>query len=294
MNTTQPLISLDDPLVRGETLSSVMEEAVCRLAKQLSAGHTEEFRDLLRFYTRFWTYSMRNCLLIQLQCPVATRCAGRALWNKLGYTIERGQKAIWIWAPMVSQATDPQSGEEIRYVSGFKPAPVFDFSQLKEREDKPLPLLTPGLPDDQQELLARAIRKVEAAGIGLSIEPLFDLSAGVSRGGSIVLNQTLDSRNLILTLLHELTHELWHRTDGALTQDKPRQQLEFEAEAVAFVAAAVMGLDHPSARDYLLSWRATAEQLHQSLVSIQQMVKRVLGVLDIPFDVPHTLEALVA
>jgi hypothetical protein len=118
---------------------------------------------------------------------------------------------------------------------------------------------------------------------------------GTSAGGCIRIDERLDSHNRILVLLHELTHELWHAHVPADEDPaRSRQQKEFEAEAVAFVAASVMGLEHPTARDYLLNWQATPEQLHQSLLVIQRMVRRVLTLLEIPFDVPHTAEALVA
>ena len=114
-----------------------MEDAIECLAEQLAEGHTDGFKQVLRFYSRFWTYSVRNCLLIHLQCPQATRCAGRYLWNQLGYHIERGQKAIWIWAPILRKQLDPESGEAVKAVTGFRPAPVFDFSQMAERDEKP-------------------------------------------------------------------------------------------------------------------------------------------------------------
>ncbi len=101
-----------------------------------------------------------------------------------------------------------------------------------------------------------------------------------------------DSRNRLFTLVHEVVHQVWHHDlqDPAAT----RQQLEFEAESVSFVVAAVMGLEHPSARDYLLTYQTTAEQLKRSLAVIQVMVRQVLRLLELPFDVMHQPEALAA
>lgn len=293
MNAPLPFV-LDDPIAREANLRASMDEAVARLAHQLAEGHTEGFRELLGFYSRFWTYSVRNCLLIQIQCPHATRCAGRYLWNKLGYHIERGQKAIWIWAPILQKRLDPDSGDEVKAVTGFRPAPVFDFSQLAERDEKPLPSIVPMLPDDHEVDFQRCVHKVEAAGIEVRIEPLFDGALGGSSGGLIRLALGLDSRNRLFVLLHELVHELWHQQEAGIALGRSKIQKEFEAESVAFVAAAVMGLEHPSARDYLLHWRAIPEDLQLSLLTIQAMVRQVLVLLEIPFDVPHTPEALVA
>jgi hypothetical protein len=284
---------LDDPVERERNLRSSMEEAIERLATELSEGHTQGFKEVLAFYSRFWTYSVRNSLLIQLQCPQATRCGGRYLWNQLGYHIERGQKAIWIWAPILGRTVDPQSGEEVKTVTGFRPAPVFDFSQLQERETRPMPQLLPAQPDDMESEFQRCLAKVRASGIEVKLVTMPAGTDGSSSGGTIKINQALDSRSRLLVLFHELVHEIWHASDFD-SVDKTRQQKEFEAEAVAFVTAAAMGLSHPSARDYLLHWRATPGQLQTSLLIIQRMVRKLLVLLEIPFDVPHTAEALVA
>ncbi len=287
-------LDLTNPLDREAALRRRMEDAVTILAEQLSEGHTAEFLSLLRFYSRFWTYSVRNCLLIKLQCPGATRCAGRSLWNRMGYHIRKGERAIWIWAPVLKKDTDPDTGEILTLVAGFRPAPVFDFGQLAECEERPLPALVPHLPDDIEAEYQRCLRKVTATGITVMHQPLSGTTLGLSRPGQIAIATGLDSRNRLFVLLHELTHALWHQTEDGPDPERSRQQAEFEAEAVAYVAAAVMGLEHPGARDYLLNWRATPELLHRSLVFIQAMVRRVLVVLEIPFDVPHTPEALIA
>jgi hypothetical protein len=139
----------------------------------------------------------------------------------------------------------------------------------------------------------RSARKVESAGIAVRMMTLPAGTDGSSSGGVITISQQLDSRNRLLVLFHELVHELWHAAKVDVI-DKSRQQMEFEAESVAYVTAAVIGLDHPSARDYLLNWKATPRQLQDSLLVIQRMVRKVLSILEVPFDVPHVPEALVA
>lgn len=278
---------------RDEALHALMTGAVEQLAAQLAQGHTAEFLALLRFYSRFWTYSVRNCLLIHLQRPGATRCAGRSLWNKMGYTIRKGERAIWIWAPITRRDTDPETGEIVSRVAGFHPAPVFDFAQLRECEERPLPAIVPQLPDDMEAEFQRVVAKIEAQGIAVVQQPMSATHLGRSRPGEILVSSSLDSRNRLFVLLHELTHQLWHHDQGGIDPARSVAQKEFEAESVAYVVAHAMGLDHPGARDYLLHWQATPELLHRSLVTIQAMVRRILVLLEIPFDVPHTPEALV-
>jgi hypothetical protein len=163
--------TLDDPLVRGANLRNRLEIAVSQLAYELSQGHTTGFKELLGFYSRFWTYSVRNCLLIHGQLPTATRCAGRTLWNRMGYHIQKGEHAIWIWAPVMQRGIDPDTGDERTMLSGFRPAAVFDASQLAEIAERPLPPILPVQPDDHEQEFQRAVIKIAAHGIRVVINP---------------------------------------------------------------------------------------------------------------------------
>jgi hypothetical protein len=48
----------------------------------------------------FHAYSLANQLLIAMQCPQAARVAGFRAWQKLGYCVRKGEKAIRIWVPI--------------------------------------------------------------------------------------------------------------------------------------------------------------------------------------------------
>jgi hypothetical protein len=270
-----------------------MDAAIDRLAQQLAEGHSADYRTFLAFYSRFWTYSIRNSVLIQQQCPQATRCAGLKLWNNIGYHLKRGEQAIWIWAPILKKEADPETGELVEQVAGFVPAPVFDASQLVEIAARPLPTPYPVLPDDAGEAFGLCVAKIAAHGIAVQqVENLPPGVQGYSQPGRIVVAAGLDSRNRLFTLIHELVHQTWHHDlhDPTAT----RQQLEFEAESVSFVVATLLGLEHPSARDYLLLYRTSAEQLKRSLAVIQVMVRQILRILELPFDVMHHPSALAA
>lgn len=290
---SQPNRPLSRQEQRSQELHRTMDEAMDQLAQQLSEGHSQRYQEFLVFYSRFWTYSIRNSVLIHQQCPQATRCAGLKLWNSLGYHLKRGETAIWIWAPILKKEADPETGELVEQVAGFVPAPVFDASQLVEITERPLPTPYPVLPDDVSEAFGLCAAKIEAHGIEVrQAERLPPGVQGYSQPGRIVVAASLDSRNRLFTLIHELVHQTWHHDlhDPTAT----RQQLEFEAESVSFVVAALMGLEHPSARDYLLLYRTSTEQLKRSLAVIQVMVRQVLRILELPFDVMHHPSALAA
>jgi hypothetical protein len=272
-----PLVTREE---RAAGLAATIDAAIGRLAEQLGAGHTAEFLEALRFYGRFWRYSPTNALLIKAQCPHATRVAGLRVWNELGYSVKKGEKAIYIWCPILKTERDAVTGERVETVVGFRPGPVFDASQLKEIAEKPLPEVFAPLPDDCEPLYRRVAARVEAEGIAVAEAPLPPGVQGVSTGGAITIRPGLDSRNRLFVLLHELAHELAHQ--GPRQGAKPAAQRELEAEAVAFVVAAVLGLEIPTSRDYLLHWTGSAEQLKASLGTVQRLVRRVLAIVEEP------------
>ncbi len=263
------------------TKTDKLDELHHRLTAQVeSLISGEDWKAMLTVASRFHRYSARNAMLIQAQRPEATLVAGMRRWNELGYTIRKGEKALWVLAPMAKKAVDPETGEVVEDLVGFRPVPVFDASQLDGLEEKPLPSPRPVLPDDAEALYLQVKSRVQATGIRVLEDILPEGIDGVSRGGTILVKGRLGSRDRVLVLLHELAHELQHK--GGAREGTTPQQRELEAEAAAFVVAAALGLDHPGARDYLGGWKVTTEQLRASLSVIQGLVRRVLAVVGEP------------
>ena len=62
---------------------------------------SERWQEWLAMQSRFHSYSFNNTLLILGQKPEATRVAGFNAWRKLDRFVRKGEKGIWILAPMV-------------------------------------------------------------------------------------------------------------------------------------------------------------------------------------------------
>jgi hypothetical protein len=82
------------------------------------------------------TLSFGNIMLIARQKPDATNVAGLRTWNSLGRFVKRGEKGIFILAPMIGKKrneeeatadTDNKSNGEAR-LYGFRAVYVFDRS----------------------------------------------------------------------------------------------------------------------------------------------------------------------
>ena len=225
-----------------------------QLLDQLSEGisaltASDEWIRHLDVQSRFHHYSFGNVVLITAQFPGASRVAGFRAWVKLGRTVRKGEKAIWILAPMrVKKTAEDGSGED-RVIAGFRHVPVFDVSQTEGEE---LPSVCRKLVGD--EPATSFARLVEAAGLlGYSVEPT-ELPIGVNGDCSFELRRIrVERRNSsaqqVKTLAHEIAHALLH-------QGRPDRRLaELEAESTAYVVCHHLGVDSGSYTfGYVTTW----------------------------------------
>lgn len=101
---------------------------------------------------------------------------------------------------------------------------------------------------------------------------------GTSSGGRIRLLTGLSPAVEFTTLVHEYAHELLHH---AADRPASRDTRELEAEAVAFVVGAAVGLDTTdSSRDYIHLYRGDREALAQSLTRVQQTASAILHAIE--------------
>src|SRR5580692_8899902 len=86
-----------------EEVNTRTKEAVDFLVAALESGHSEVLTAYLGAMAKFHTYSFGNIMLIARQRPDATNVAGLRTWNSLGRFVKRGEKGIFILAPMVGR-----------------------------------------------------------------------------------------------------------------------------------------------------------------------------------------------
>src|ERR1022692_4222347 len=118
-----------------EEVNLKTKEAVNYLVQSLEAGQSAVLTQYLGAMAKFRNYSFGNIMLIARQKPDATNVAGLRTWNSLGRFVRRGEKGIFILAPMVGnkrnkkeenaeQNTDAR--ETHRTLYGFRGVYVFD------------------------------------------------------------------------------------------------------------------------------------------------------------------------
>jgi hypothetical protein len=265
---------------RAKQLTETIDTAIAKLAAELAEGHTAEYLRLLTFWSRFHRYSHGNVLLIMNQRTDATQIAGYRTWQRLGRQVKQGAQAITIWCPIIRQVPDPETGLPIDTCLGFHPCPVFAAEDLVDIESNPLPTLWRALPDDTEALYTDLQARIDASGFQVEERRLPRGRQGMtSPDGVITVARGLDSRNRIMVLLHELAHALEHfREERAETT---REQKELEAESASAVVCAILGIEHPTARDYILMYAGDVEGLKASLAAIRRIVGSMVKLLDL-------------
>jgi antirestriction protein ArdC len=232
-------------IAASEERLEAMHEAL--VAKTDALVTSEGWAEYLAFAARFRQYSFNNTMLILLQCPDATHVASYKKWAEMGRQVRKGERGLSIFAPMMKRREDKETGEEKRYISGFRLVSVFDVAQTDGDalpEDPARPVLLEGqAPEGLWQSLA---------------EMVFDAGYTLQRGPStrgengftsptdkvVQVSEGLSDAQACKTLIHEVAHMLLHCEDKALTEDAilHRNVAEVEAESTAFIVAQVHGL----------------------------------------------------
>ncbi|MCL5973324.1 MAG: ArdC-like ssDNA-binding domain-containing protein [Actinobacteria bacterium] len=249
--------------------SSLLDQLTLGIAE---LGTSSAWQNYLSGQARFHTYSPKNVMLIALQRPDATRVAGFHAWTQLGRSVKRGEKAIYIVAPLVYRDKDQDTDPEIR---GFRWVPVFDLSQTEGDE---LPVAAHKLiGTDPTQWFDRLRVVANTHGFQVSHQGLPSEINGLCRHSTreILISPANSALHQVKTLAHELAHAILHEGET----DRPRAELE--AESVAFVVCGALGIDASGySLGYVTSWAGGSEAaigaIRQAAGRIQRCAKMVI------------------
>lgn len=265
--------------MKAEDARKMTDEALARLATALEDGRSESLTQYLAVMARFHRYSFGNILLILAQRPDATRVAGFNAWRDLNRFVRKGEHGIAIFAPMrlrvrADEGAAEQTDEKSRTVLRFRVVHVFDIAQT-DGEPLPEPARVQG---DPSVHTARLTAYVATCGIVLERTDVPFGADGVSTGGRIAVRPGLSAAEEFAVIVHELAHELLHRGDDR--KDFSKTVRETEAEAVAFVVSAAIGLDtSTAASDYIQVYNGDKDTLSRSLDRIQKTASTILSAI---------------
>ncbi|HGA3757650.1 TPA: PBECR4 domain-containing protein [Streptococcus agalactiae] len=286
-NGTDPTNASDNEVTRQQeankrdfTLSEMIKaKNTAALNQHLQDGikqyfDSDTYKQYLEGMAHFNNYSPRNIQLIVSQFPEASMVASFQEWKKRNGSVNKGEKAIYIQAPVSVIQKDqdgkpilnPETGEK-ETITYFKPVPVFDIKQVSPQEGKELNLpkamgtIPEQLDKDYYQNVYRSLRDISQNNNKV---PIRFREIGQEDGfyspqtNEIVIKKGMSYERTLSTLIHEMAHSELHnkqslteRFDGQLT----RSTKELQAESIAYVVSNHLGFDtSQESFPYLASW----------------------------------------
>lgn len=257
----------------------------------------EPFRRFLRFIANNPNYSSRNVLLILQQRPDATLTRGFKGWLKENRCVKEGEHGIRINANFQAEDEDNlelslamQPNEKKQKKHKFRRISVFDVAQtlpLEGVEDSAVSLSVPRLdnmnPFKTEHLEGQVSNYVLALQILERISPLpIRFHHGIRpdaivKSSEIVVKNGMNQLQTIHTIIQQIT-KAW-----LFSSCRDRDQLEIEAESIAFIVCQYLGLDtsgfsFPHIAQY--SFGQKKKSLKQFLDVIQQTALYFIDSID--------------
>lgn len=273
----------------------VDRERMQRAAEQLLSSDGWQRWVRVRSRNGLSRYSINNQLLIALVRPDASYVAGFHAWVELGYQVGKGEKAIWILAPMTVKQRQADGDEKDERRVFFRGVPVFDRAQVAEIEGRTAAVLEPPcepVTGDSHEHLLEPLSAF-ATGIGFSVS--FQSIAGSTGGwcdrsaGRIVVDASQPVNAQVRILVHELAHAM-----GVDYERYGRRRAEVIVDTVSFIVCAGAGLNAGGETiPYVAGWGEDGglEAVSECAATIDSLARRLEDVIhqamdptDVPLD----------
>lgn len=254
-----------------------LEEATDMLAEGIQKlFESDDYLNYLTFLSSFHHYSFRNALLIYMQNPNASLCAGYNDWQKRGRQVKKGEKGIRIFAPCrykVTETNDEGEESERWMIRGFRLVSTFDISQT-EGDDLPEICYDLSGEVDHFNAIIDAIEDIAKYPLVFCDIP-GDTKGYCSWEQEVIAIQSeMSDAQTLKTAIHELAHSIMHDPAvidrEAIQAANPdyKRTFEVQAESVAYVVSKHFGLDTSDySFGYIAGWAKgkELEELNESL-----------------------------
>lgn len=276
------------------------------LAAHMKSGmkdylNSKQYQLFLTTMAKFPRYSTRNIQLILAQNPNATYVTSFKQWKEtFERSVNKGEKAMRIWAPMTIKQRDPETGKVLLDEKGnektalrFKLVPVFDVSQTKGKDLPKAIHELEGTHKDYANLYRAAKAYAESKGVKVIIDHTLKEAKGyyAAKDQTIVLKGGMSEQQTLKTFFHELAHSDLHASKGQ-TANLKYSHAELQAESVAYVVANHYGFDTKGYTfGYLASWvddKQALSDLEAQLDIVQKEAKALITSMDSFLEVQLT------
>lgn len=251
---------------------------------------SDTYKNFLNFASSMHQYSQKNLRLILSQYPNASLIASHTDWKAKGRYINKGSKAIRVYAPIFGYKKD-EEGNFIKDEKGrkiptgeivaWRLAPVFDVSQTNGKEiPKQLYELTENFKSPEAfTSIFNAVKKCTTATVSFGDMNLSPGARGyyIPATHEIVIKKGMSTYHTLKTEIHEVVHSVLHNKQNEFIS---AAQMEFEAESVAYIVCNHFGVDTSDySFGYLSSWTEAGsklEEFEQSLATICNTAKSLI------------------
>lgn len=264
---------------------------------------SDNYKNYLEGMSHFNNYSARNIRLIKAQLPKASMVASFNEWKKRNGHVNKGEKALYVQAPITVIKKDVDGNPIINSETGeketltyFKPVPVFDISQVSPVKGKELNLPKMGevipsqITKEYYQNVYRSLRDISQKenGIPIRFRELEKSDGSYSpKTNEITIKKGMTYEQTLSTLIHEMAHSELHnkkslteRFEGKLT----RSSKELQAESIAYVVSNHLGFDTSNdSFAYLASWSQEPdglENLKAQLEIVQEEASSLMKRID--------------
>jgi len=193
---------------------------------------SDKYKQYLSTMSRFHKYSVNNTMLIYMQKPDATVCAGFNKWrDQFERNVLKGEKGIKIIAPtpykkkIEQEKLDPDTKlpmldedgnaiieEKTIQIPMYKVVSVFDVAQT---EGKPLPELAENLTGNVQnyDVFMEALKR--SAPVPIAFEPMQPDMDGYfnTKDQSIAIREGMSEVQTVSAAVHEIAHSKLHNKE---------------------------------------------------------------------------------
>lgn len=261
--------------------------------------NSEDYKRWLNFYDGFHQYSFNNTMLIYMQNPSASLCAGFNTWKNKKRYVKAGEKGLKILAPITETVLrevpvldddgkpilDENGKDQTKkvkekvFTNKFYVTSTFDISQTV---GEPIPELSYSGTSEKVENYG-ALKKVLEEIAPFPVEYTDELQEGCDGRCSytaeqIYIRNDMEEAKTVEVLIHEIGHAYMHdktRFEEAKEHLKvisDRDSREIQAESLSYIVTHKLGLDTSGfSFPYIAAWSSnhTEQEVMNAMIYIR-------------------------
>ena len=223
--------------------------------------NSQELKEFIEFRrNNFYDYSIRNNILIYKQDSEATMIAGFKKWQELGYTVNKGAKAIKILVPLISKRNN--EGKEEQYVYGYRYANVFDIKQTTPTDKAiTIPVIDMKLKKGSTKYKITELFKKSKEIVEQYIPVHIVKEFGIEKENTDSIEIKKDS---FVAMSGALIHKFIHYFNHNENTEKSQNQKEIEADIGAMLYGSYFNLDVSDVYKSIALWKNESVRLDEA------------------------------